>query len=53
MPLISCEIWSAVCVIVETDRATTFEITNTELYVALVTLSLLQQLKSRFKQTVN
>ena len=53
MPLISCEInliltWSANC---EDDRAITFAITDTELYVPVVLLStqentkLLQQLK--------
>ena len=60
MPLINCEInliltWSSTCVIVSTNIAnqvTTFEITDTEIYVPIVTLSthenakLLQQLKS-------
>ena len=63
MPLINCEInlvlkWSANCVIVSTNVANqnaTFEITDTTLYVPVVTLStqdhskLLQQLKSGFK----
>ena len=67
MPLINCEInfilsWSANCVIIYTDVAnqgTTFAITETKLYVPLVTLStqgnskLLQQLKSSFKRTIN
>ena len=63
MPLISCEInfiltWSTNCVIVSTNVANqnaTLEITDTNLYVPVVTLStqdnskLLQQLKSGFK----
>ena len=67
MPLINCEInliltWSANCVIVSTDVANqnaTFEITDTKLYVPVVTLStqenakLLQQLKSGFKRVIN
>ena len=61
MPLINCEInliltWPANCVIVSTavaNQGTTFAITDTKLYVAVVTLSaqdnvkLLDQLKSR------
>ena len=47
MPLINCEInliltWSAICVIVSTNNANqnaTFAITNTRLYVTIVTLS--------------
>ena len=67
MPLISLEInliltWSANCVIVPTNIANqnaTFAITNTGLYVPVVTLStqenaqLLQQLKSGFKRVIN
>ena len=64
MPLTKCEInlfltWSANCVISEDDRETTFAITNAKLYVPAVTLStldntkLLQQLKSRFRRTIN
>ena len=67
MPLINCEInliltWSANCVIVYTDVANqgaTFTITETKLYVPVVTLStqdnakLLTQLKSGFKRTIN
>ena len=61
MPLINCEInliltWPANCVIVSTavaNQGATFAITDTKLYVAVVTLSaqdnvkLLDQLKSR------
>ena len=44
MPLINCEInliltWSTNCVISEGDRAITFAITDTKLYVPVVTLS--------------
>ena len=67
MPLINCEInliltRSSTCAIVSTDIANqvaTFEITNTKLYVPVVTLStqenakLLQQLKSGFKKVIN
>ena len=66
MPLINCEIhtdlnWSKNCVILTNneDLATTFSITDTKLYVPVVTLStqdnaeLLQQLKSVFKRTIN
>ena len=67
MPLINCEIeliltWSANCVIIYTDVANqnpTFTITETNLYVPVVTLStqdnakLLTQLKSGFKRTIN
>ena len=54
--------WSATCVIVSTNIANqvaTFEITNTKLYVPVVSLStqenakLLQQLKSGFKRVIN
>ena len=66
MPLINCEInleldWSKECVIVadNADQETTFSITDTKLYVPVVTLSipdnakLLKQLKSGFKRTIN
>ena len=67
MPLINCEVnliltWSANCVIVYTNVANqgaTFEITETNLYVPVVTLStqdnakLLSQLKSGFKRTIS
>ena len=67
MPLINCEInltltWSANCVIFSTNNANqnaTFAITNTRLYVPVVTLStqenakLLQQLKPGFKRVIN
>ena len=64
MPLIICEVtldlnWSENCVICEADRVTTFAMTSVKLYVPVVTLStqdnakLLQQLKSRFKRTIN
>ena len=54
--------WSSTCVIVSTNIANqvaAFEITNTKLYVAVVSLStqenakLLQQLKSGFKRVIN
>ena len=67
MPLINCEInfiltWSTNCVIVSTNvtnQNATFEITDTKLYVPVVTLStqdnskLLQQLKSGFKRIIS
>ena len=67
IPLINCEInlmltWSASCVIVSTDVANqnaTFAITDTKLYVPVVTLStkdnaeFLKQLESDFKRVVN
>ena len=67
VPLINCEInliltWSTNCVIVSTNVANqnaTFGITDTKLYVPVVTLStqdnakLLQQLKSDFKRVIN
>ena len=63
MPLINCEVnliltWSANCVIVYTNdvnQGATFGITETKLYIPVVTLStqdnakLLAQLKSGFK----
>ena len=67
MPLINCEVelilnWSANYVIIYTDVANqvpTFTITQTNLYVLVVTLSiqdnakLLPQLKSGFKRTIS
>ena len=64
MPLINCEVnliltWSSTCVIANSNGAGTFEITDTKLYVHVVTLStqenikLLQQLKSGFKRVIN
>ena len=67
MPLINYEInllltWSASCVIVSTDVANqnaTFAITDTKLYVPVVTLSqqdnakLLEQLQPGFKRVIN
>ena len=64
MPLINCEVnliltWSSTCVITNSTDAGTFEITDTKLYVPVVTLStqentkLLQQLKSGFKRVIN
>ena len=64
MPLINCEVnliltWSSTCVITNSAGAGTFPITDTKLYVPVVTLStkenakLLQQLKSGFKRLIN
>ena len=67
MPLINCEVnliltWSSTCVIVSTNNANqgaTYAITDTRLYVPVVTLStqenakLPQQLKSGFKRVIN
>ena len=67
MPLINCEIrliftWSRNCIIITTDinnQIPTFTITETNLYVSVVTLStqdnakLLPRLKSGFKRTIN
>ena len=67
MPLINCEVnliltWSSSCVLVATNIASqnaTFAITDTKLYVPVVTLStqentkFLQQLKSGFKRVIN
>ena len=64
MPLINCEVnliltWSSTCVITNSTGAVRFEITDTRLYVPVVTLStqentkLLQQLKSGFKRAIN
>ena len=67
MPLINCEVnllltWSVSCVIASADAANqnaTFAITDTKLYVPVVTLSqqdnekLLEQLQSGFKRVIN
>ena len=64
MPLINCEVnliltWSSTRVISSATGETKFAITETKLYVLVVTLStqdnakLLQQLKSGFKRTIN
>ena len=66
MSLINCEInldlnWSKNCFIAanNADQATTYSITDTKLYVPVVTLStqdnahLLEQLKSGFKGTID
>ena len=64
MPLINCEVnliltWSPTCVISSATGETKFKITETKLYVPVVTLStqdnakLLQHLKSGFKRTIN
>ena len=64
MALINCEVnliltWSSTCVITNPTGVATFAITDTKLYVPVVTLStqdnskLLQQLKSGFKRVIN
>ena len=67
MPLINCEVnliltWSSACTPISTNipnQAAIFEITDTKLYVPVVTLStqentkFLQQLKSGFKRVIN
>ena len=64
MPLINCEVnliltWSSTCVITNCNGAETFAITDTKLYVPVVTLStqentkFLQQLKLGFKRVIN
>ena len=64
MPLINFEVnliltWSSTCAITSSNGAGTFEITDTKLYIPVVTLStqentkLLQQLKSGFKRVIN
>ena len=67
MPLINCEVnliltWSSACVLISTNvqnQNATFAITDTKLYVPVVTLStqentkFLQQLKSGFKRVIN
>ena len=64
MPLINCEVnfiltWSSTCVITNSTGARKFAMTDTKLFVPVVTLStrdnakLLQQLKSGFKRTIS
>ena len=66
MPLINCEVtldlnWSENCVIVAANaaQATTISITDTKLYIPVVTVStqdnakLLEQLRCDFKKTIN
>ena len=67
MPLINCEVnliltWSSTCVLIATNiqnQAATFAITDTKLYVPVVTLStqkntkFVQQLSSGFKRVIN
>ena len=64
MPLINCEvnlelIWSIECVITNSTGEGKFAITETKLYVPVVTLLIqdnaksFQQLKSGFKRTIN
>ena len=67
MPLINCEVnliltWSSTCVIASVilaNQAAAFEITDTKLYVPVITLStqentkFLHQLKSGFKRVIN
>ena len=68
MPLINCEVslqlvflltWSSTCVFTNSTGEARFTITDTKLYVPIVTLltednaKLLQQLKSGFRRTTN
>ena len=64
MPLINCEVnliltWSSTCVITNSTGAGTFTITDTKLYIPVITLSTqdnskqLQELKSGFKRVIN
>ena len=64
MPLINCEVkliltWPSTCVITNSNGAGVFAITDTKLFVPVVTLStqentkFLQQLKSGFKRVIN
>ena len=67
MPLINCEVnliltWTSTCVLISSsnqNQASKFAITDTKLYVPVVTLStqentkFLQQLKSGFKRVIN
>ena len=64
MPMINCEVnliltWSSTCVITDSRGAGRFAITNTKLYVPVVTSStqentkFLQQLKSGFKRVID
>ena len=63
MPLINCEVslfltWSSTCVVTNSLGEGRFTITDTKLYVTVVTLStqdnakLFQQLKSGFRRTI-
>ena len=63
IPLINCKIsliltWSRNCVISEMNRVTTFPVTDTKLYVLVITLSnndnekLLPHVKSGFRKTI-
>ena len=64
MSLINCEVnliltWLSTCIITNSNGAGTFAITNTKLYIPVMTLStqentkFLQQLKSGFKRVTN
>ena len=64
IPLLNCEVnliltWSDKCALSNDTKATTFAITDTKLYVSVVTLStqdnakLLEQLKLGFKRAIN
>ena len=64
LPLIICEIsldltWSRICVISSAVEMTEFKITDTKIFVLIVTLStgnsvkLLKKLESGFKRTIN
>ena len=64
IPLINCEInliltWSNKCKLSNDKKTTTFAITDTKVYVPVVTLStqdnakLFEQLNSGFKRTIN
>ena len=64
IPLINCEInlvltWSDKCKLSNDKKTTTFAITDTKVYVPVVTLStqdnakLFEQLNSGFKRTIN
>ena len=64
MPLVNCEVnlvstWSSTCVIKNSTGARRFGITDTKLYIPVVTLStqdfkkFLPQLKSGFKRPIN
>ena len=63
MPLINCEVslfltWSSTCVVTNSSGEGRFTITDTKLYVTVVTLStqdnakLFQQLQSGFRRTI-
>ena len=52
MPLFNCEVnliltWSSTCVIIDSNGAGTFAITDTKLYVPVVTLSTQENTKSQ------